>query len=341
MSAAVATKEAQSTELAVFNRPRLPFHPAFEDRFGVDRGMWKVLVESIFPAAESADAVALALSYCKARNLDVFKRPVQIVPIYDKRQKRMVETVWPGISELRTTAMRTREFAGIAETVFGPDVSDNLSGTEITYPEWAQCIVYRMVGANRVPFYGPKVYWRETYATASRDTAAPNAMWKKRPRGQLEKCAEAAALRRAFPEEIGNEIAAEEMEGQTFGTIRDVTPQKAGLADRLAQRAASEPASGFSTANIEDAIAEAVSESDAPATDPEATDEGYDFDAFLAGEAEAAEKHQTAAPLATQDVEVRKTLTAMNAGEDVLRRWATIHTEAQVRIAKATKRKRP
>jgi hypothetical protein len=39
-------------------------------------------------------------------------------------------------------------------------------------------------------------------------------MWSNRPVGQLEKCAEAGALRRAFPEEIGNALTAEEMEGQ-------------------------------------------------------------------------------------------------------------------------------
>src|SRR6185369_500402 len=40
-------------------------------------------------------------------------------------------------------------------------------------------------------------------------------MWQERPEGQLEKCAEAAALRRAFPEEIGNELTAEEMTGKS------------------------------------------------------------------------------------------------------------------------------
>ena len=43
-----------------------------------------------------------------------------------------------------------------------------------------------------------------------------NAMWQKRPRGQIEKCAEAAALRKAFPEELGNDMTREEMEGQVI-----------------------------------------------------------------------------------------------------------------------------
>src|SRR5258708_38102932 len=43
----------------------------------------------------------------------------------------------------------------------------------------------------------------------------PNAMWKKRAFGQLEKCAEAMALRRAFPE-LGAAATADEMEGKTI-----------------------------------------------------------------------------------------------------------------------------
>jgi hypothetical protein len=50
----------------------------------------------------------------------------------------------------------------------------------------------------------------------------PNEMWANRPVGQLEKCAEAGALRRAFPEEIGNALTAEEMEGQP--TIEGAAP---------------------------------------------------------------------------------------------------------------------
>ncbi|MDD0937104.1 recombinase RecT, partial [Xylella fastidiosa subsp. multiplex] len=37
-------------------------------------------------------------------------------------------------------------------------------------------------------------------------------MWQKRPFGQLEKCAEALALRKAFPEAVGAQPTAEEMD---------------------------------------------------------------------------------------------------------------------------------
>jgi hypothetical protein len=127
-------------------------------------------------------------------------------------------------------------------------IEEDLGGAVIRYPEWAQCTVYRLVAGQKVAFVGPKTFWIETYATKKRDTKAPNAMWAKRPRGQLEKCAEAAALRRAFPEEIGNEYAAEEVEGQAFAA-RDVTPREGpNLAARLA--APSEPVTeGFTVHN--------------------------------------------------------------------------------------------
>lgn len=229
--------------------PRLPFHPAVEQRFGVDQGAWRVLTDAIFPAAERPESIIMALAYCKHRNLDIFKKPVQIVPIYDKKRGGMVDTVWPGIAELRTTAMRTGSFAGFEDTEYGPMVEEKLGGVDVRYPEWAQCTVYRLIAGQRVAFVGPKTFWIETYATAKRDTKAPNSMWAKRPRGQLEKCAEAAALRRAFPEEIGNEYAAEEVEGQAFSTVRDVTPRTTGMVARLEAR--STAATGFDVAHIE------------------------------------------------------------------------------------------
>lgn len=201
------------------------------EEFQLSNSQWRVLVDQIFPNAKTQEAVAMALGYCKTRKLDVFKRPVHIVPMYSAALKREVETVWPGISEVRTTAARTGEYAGIDEVVYGPEVEREFSaekdvwenkrriGTEtvkktVRYPKWASVVVYRWVKGEKAAFH-TKIFWEETYAAQGK-LEVPNAMWSKRPYGQIDKCVEAAGLRKAFPEELGNTYAAEEMEGRTI-----------------------------------------------------------------------------------------------------------------------------
>ena len=207
----------QSTEITEY-RPRLPYHNALQQKMGISPSEWNVLVDTVFPAAKTAGAVALAVSYCRARKLDIFKRVVHVVPIWDKERGMMVETVWPGIAEHRTTATRTREYAGHDEVQFGPEISrawqDGEYEVRVAFPEWAQMTVYRLVQGVRCPFPGPRVRWLETYA--AKKTDAPNQMWADRPYGMIEKCAEAAALRAAFPEELGDEPSEVEASGRNW-----------------------------------------------------------------------------------------------------------------------------
>jgi hypothetical protein len=121
-STGVATPAMSKGQLVTLKPPRLPYHVAVQERFGIDRAGWKALVEAIYPNAETADAIVMALSYCRARNLDPFKRPVHIVPMWSSVAGKMIETVWPGISELRTTAFRTGQYAGLSEPEFGPAI---------------------------------------------------------------------------------------------------------------------------------------------------------------------------------------------------------------------------
>lgn len=222
--------EANGKEIAKVSPPRLPYHPDIEERFGIDRAGWRAITDAIYPSASTTDAVILALSYCKARKLDPFKKPVQIVPMWDAKRKQMVDTVWPGIGELRTTAFRTGQYAGRDAAIFGEMRRFELGGDEIVhYPEWCEVVVYRILHGVRCAFHGPRVHWMETYATAGKDTNAPNKMWRKRPNGQIEKCAEAASLRAAFPEELGNEYAAEEMEGKIIDAEAIGAPETIGI----------------------------------------------------------------------------------------------------------------
>jgi hypothetical protein len=99
----------------------------------------------------------------------------------------------------------------------------------VTFPEWAEVTVYRITQGVRAG-YTATVYWLETYGTIG-GSDLPNAMWEHRARGQIDKCAEAAALRMAFPEEL-SEPTAEEMEGQRIfnpDVARDITPKSDGI----------------------------------------------------------------------------------------------------------------
>lgn len=181
------------------------------------------LKNSLYPGATD-DSVEMVLAYCRAAQLDPMTKPVHIVPMSVKKpgsrdQYEWRDVVMPGIELYRTKAHRTGEYAGQDEAEFGPTVEQ----FGIRFPEWCRATVYRIVCGQRVP-YSAKAYWLESYATVKRDSDAPNAMWRKRPFGQLEKCAEALALRKAFPEAVGAQPTAEEMEGKTLDMDAPAAP---------------------------------------------------------------------------------------------------------------------
>lgn len=213
---------------------------------------WRVLTETIWPAAKSAESIQLALGYCAARKLDPFKRPVHIVPMWNARLRREVETVWPGINELLTTAARSQSFAGVDEPVFGPDETHTFTGTDdndrpisvtVTFPVSCSVRVWRHVQGERRGFSQP-VYWIETYRRRGFRSELPNQMWEQRPKGQLHKCALAAALRLGFPEDLGSDYAAEEMEGGVIdqgGVVIDGKAEGASTTARDKQAADAYP----------------------------------------------------------------------------------------------------
>lgn len=237
-------------DLAIVHPPRLPY-PVQAQKAGIEQSQWKALTDAIFPAAKSVDGVMLAIDYCRARKLDIFKRVVHVVPMWNSTLGEEVDTVWPGVGELRTTASRTTQYAGNDECVFGPPKTQSFEAVkerpargqqqastqraqcpQFTFPEWAQITVYKMVQGQRVAFVGPRVRFTETFS-GTKGLRVPNDRWQLAPYQMLEKCAEAAALRRAFPEELGDEWTAEEMEGKETieGSFTVVTDPPAGEKD--------------------------------------------------------------------------------------------------------------
>jgi len=227
-----------------------------------EQEMMTVLQNSLYPGAAPA-SIQLVLGYCRAAGLDPMLKPVHIVPVWDSAAKANRDVVMPGIGLYRTQASRTGQYAGMSEPVFGPTRTlhgqrvqkvwkdgpngkrvpeEIVTDTETSYPEWCRIVVKRKLPDGQIAEFPAIEYWLENYATASRDSDAPNSMWQRRPFAQLAKCAEAQALRKAFPE-LGAMPTADEMEGKEVGE-RDITPPptvQATIVDPEAQaRAAAE-----------------------------------------------------------------------------------------------------
>lgn len=194
---------------------------------GIDEPTWAALCNTVYPGA-NPDSVVMAIDYCKARNLDPMLKPVHLVGMSVKNaqtgNREWRDVAMPGVGLYRIQASRSGDYAGADEPEFGPTVTQTLGHVEVTYPEWCKYTVYKLIG-DRVVGFSSKEYWLENYATAGKDNPAPNAMWKKRVFGQLAKCAEAQALRKAWPE-IGQEPTAEEMEGKHYHSEREINPMQ-------------------------------------------------------------------------------------------------------------------
>lgn len=183
--------------------------------------LFKVLSNSLYVGAQQ-ESIKMVIGYCKASGLDPMQKPVHIVPMWDKNSKQMRDVIMPGVGLYRTQAARSNALAGISEPEFGPVVEFKLNGGNFSAPEWCRVVVKRLLTNGSIADFSALEYWIENYATAGKDSDAPNAMWKKRPRAQLAKCAQAQALRMAFPEMTGGAPTADEMEGKEI----DITPTR-------------------------------------------------------------------------------------------------------------------
>lgn len=117
---------------------------------------------------------------------------------WDYDLDREAVRVQPTIMGLRAIAHRTGEHAGTDDAVF-------TYGRDERLPDMARVTVYRLAKGKRRP-HTAGVAWDEYFPG---EEAGQFAL--KMPRVWLGKCAEAAALRKAFPEELGGMYIEEEL----------------------------------------------------------------------------------------------------------------------------------
>lgn len=214
----MAQQAQQRERTALTIAPRYQKPPGFS---GSDVA-WRSLCDT-YPSAETPDVLMALMEYCAVRKLDPFKRPCHVVPMWNSRLRRRVQVIMQGINEIEITAHRTGKWAGMDEPRWGPPVERKFRGEveddsgpkrsveiALRFPEWCAVTVYRTVGSERRPFTEP-VFWEEAYGRSGFRSEVPNARWQQAPRQMLHKCAKAASLRAAFPEEAGDYVR-EEME---------------------------------------------------------------------------------------------------------------------------------
>lgn len=172
------------------------------------------------------------------RKLNPFKKQIHAVYIWDSAKRAEMLVPITGIDGFRSIAQRAERplYAGSSEPKW--EMDKDAEGKETKYPKSATVSVYAynpVTGAREI--ITTAVAWWDEYAKyvdnwvdelddegkkiwdksakrykQKKDGQRLNSTWESRPKGQLAKCAEAMALRQAYPDDIGGMYTQEEVD---------------------------------------------------------------------------------------------------------------------------------
>lgn len=151
------------------------------------------LIRRTVAAGATHDELELFFHQARRAGLDPLAKQIY----YVKRKGKGVIQV--GIDGLRLIADRTGKYAGSDDAIFE-------GYTERGHPSKAKVTVYKMVQGQRCPF-SATARWDEYYPGDDQGF-----QWRKMPHAMLSKCAEALALRKAFPADTSGLYIHEEMD---------------------------------------------------------------------------------------------------------------------------------
>jgi len=175
------------------------------------------MIRDSFANGASDGEFAVLMEIAKARRLNPLLRQVHFVSRWDTSKGREVWATQVSIDGLRAIAERTGLYAGQDK----PEFTERPDGSIVS----CEVRVYRKDWPR--PAVGV-AYWSE-YVQTRKDKASgklfPTSFWQRMPHTMLAKCAEALALRKAFPEDMSGLYTADEMgQAENDPVIVDAAP---------------------------------------------------------------------------------------------------------------------
>ena len=181
--------------------PQRPENTPMAPSKGWDGEQLEVITNLIAPGCTPVE-LALFSEVCKKTGLDPFSRQIYAI----KRGGKM--TIQTSIDGFRAIAETSGDYAGNDEPIFDGALTlaqhIQKTGSAKTPPTTATVTVYRIVRDIRCSFSASAAF--EQYAQNN------SPVWKTMPHTMIAKCAEALALRKAFPRGLGGLYTGDEME---------------------------------------------------------------------------------------------------------------------------------